>query len=219
MEDENFLAEETPQEETTPELSDALDTTEDEVVVEEATDGEPQDDRLTEEERLSQEKKAKRAVRLQPLKYFLCAVSAGVIQFVSALVLKIILDKFISPELEIQFITNLKETTFIADTIGLGLSIIWNFVLNRKYTFKDVGNVPIAMCLSFLFYVPFYPFQIWYIDVIEKAIISSTGGSLEVLPFIVAQGTCMAYNFVLEFLWQKFVVFRKPKQAKQDGQN
>ena len=167
---------------------------------------------LSEEERLEKERKAKRAEKLQPLKYFLFACSAGVIQFVSALVIKIILDKFIDPNVEINFITNLKETTFIADTIGLGLSIIWNFVLNRKYTFKDVGNVPIAMCLSFLFYVPFYPFQIWYIDIIEKAIISSAGGKLEVLPFIVAQGTCMAYNFVLEFLWQKFVVFRKKRR-------
>ena len=50
---------------------------------------------------------------------------------------------------------------------------------------------------------------------IEKAIIASTGGKLEVLPFIVAQGTCMVYNFILEFLWQKFVVFRKPKKNKE----
>ncbi len=169
------------------------------------------DDGFNEEERLAREKKNKRQARLQPIKYFLCAVSAGVIQFVSALILKVVLDRYIDPEVEIHFITNLKETTFIADTIGLGLSVIWNFILNRKFTFKDAGNVPLAMVLSFLFYVPFYPFQIWYIDVIEKAIIKSTSGSLEVLPFIVAQGTCMAYNFVLEFLWQKFVVFRHKK--------
>ncbi len=169
------------------------------------------DDGLTEEERLAKEKKNKRQARMQPIKYFLCAVSAGVIQFVSALILKVVLDKYIDPEVEIHFITNLKETTFIADTIGLGLSVIWNFTLNRKFTFKDAGNVPLAMALAFLFYVPFYPFQIWYIDVIEKAIIKSTSGSLEVLPFIVAQGTCMVYNFVLEFLWQKFVVFRHKK--------
>ena len=170
---------------------------------------------LTEEERLEKARKEKRAERLQPLKYFLFACSAGVIQFVSALVIKIILDKFISPDVEIHFITNLKETTFIADTIGLALSIIWNFTFNRKFTFKDAGNVPLAMALAFLFYVPFYPFQIWYIDTIEKAIIASTGGKLEVLPFIVAQGTCMVYNFILEFLWQKFVVFRKPKKNKE----
>ena len=68
---------------------------------------------LTEEERLEKERKEKRSERLQPLKYFLFACSAGVIQFVSALVIKIILDKFISPDVEIHFITNLKETTFM----------------------------------------------------------------------------------------------------------
>ncbi|MBO4555081.1 MAG: hypothetical protein J5713_04810 [Clostridia bacterium] len=186
-----------------------------EAVQEEATLDSQEVEDLTEEERLAKEKKEKRAEKLQPLKYFLFACSAGVIQFVSALVIKLILDKFISPDVEIHFITNLKETTFIADTIGLGLSVIWNFTFNRKFTFKDAGNVPLAMALAFLFYVPFYPFQIWYIDTIEKAIIASTGGKLEVLPFIVAQGTCMVYNFILEFLWQKFVVFRKPKKNKE----
>ena len=186
-----------------------------EAVQEEAALDSQEVEDLTEEERLAKEKKEKRAEKLQPLKYFLFACSAGVIQFVSALVIKLILDKFISPDVEIHFITNLKETTFIADTIGLGLSVIWNFTFNRKFTFKDAGNVPLAMALAFLFYVPFYPFQIWYVDTIEKAIIASTGGKLEVLPFIVAQGTCMVYNFILEFLWQKFVVFRKPKNKEQ----
>lgn len=214
MEEEKLLGE---NEESVQEQS-ALDAQADDNVVEEtdandivAENNSQEVEDLTEEERLEKARKEKRAERLQPLKYFLFACSAGVIQFVSALVIKIILDKFISPDVEIHFITNLKETTFIADTIGLGLSVIWNFTFNRKFTFKDAGNVPLAMALAFLFYVPFYPFQIWYIDTIEKAIIASTGGKLEVLPFIVAQGTCMVYNFILEFLWQKFVVFRKPK--------
>ena len=213
MEEEKVLTEESEisQDEVDPKAQDEK-TQQEDVSVEEA---QPEEE-LTEEERLAKEKKAKLQERLQPLKYFLCAASAGIIQFVSALVIKIILNKFIDENAEIHFITNLKETTFIADTIGLGLSIIWNFTLNRKFTFKDAGNVPLAMALAFLFYVPFYPFQIWYIDTIEKAIIASTGGKLEVLPFIVAQGTCMVYNFILEFCWQKFVVFRKPKKAKEE---
>ena len=208
MEDDKILTEEKDalQEETNSDLPVITETGEELKNEQEITD-----DGLTEEERLAKEKAKKRQARLQPVKYFLCAASAGIIQFVSALIIKIILDKYIDPQVEIHFITNLKETTFIADTIGLGLSIIWNFTLNRKFTFKDAGNVPLAMALAFLFYVPFYPFQIWYIDTIEKAIIASTSGNLEVLPFIVAQGTCMVYNFVLEFLWQKFVVFRKKK--------
>ncbi len=166
---------------------------------------------LSEEERAEKERKAKRQAWLQPLKYFLCAASAGVIQFVSALILHTLLDRVIDREASIHFIVELNEITFIADTIGLGLSIVWNFTLNRKFTFKDAGNIPIAMLLAFLFYVPFYPFQIWYIDTIEKALLASTGGELSTFAFIIAQGTCMAYNLVLEFIWQKFVVFRKKR--------
>ena len=210
MEEEKIVNEALEQDVAFDDEQSVYDTVEDESV--------PAHKELTEEERVAKEKKTKRAEKLQPLKYFLFACSAGVIQFVSALIIKVILDKFIDPDVEIHFITNLKETTFIADTIGLGLSVIWNFTFNRKFTFKDAGNVPRAMALAFLFYVPFYPFQIWYIDTIEKAIIASAGGKLEVLPFIVAHGTCMVYNFVLEFLWQKFVVFRKPKQPKEEKQ-
>ena len=49
--------------------------------------------------------------------------------------------------------------TFISTTVALCASILWNFTFNRKFTFKDAGNVPKAMLLAFLFYVPFYPFQ------------------------------------------------------------
>ena len=136
---------------------------------------------------------------LQVVKYFLIAASAGIIQTLSFSLLEEVFHMPYWPSY----------------LISLVLSVLWNFTFNRKFTFKDAGNVPIAMALAFLFYVPFYPFQIWYIDTIEKAIIASTGGKLEVLPFIVAQGTCMVYNFILEFLWQKFVVFRKPKKNKE----
>ncbi len=169
---------------------------------------------LTEEERLEREKRRKRQERLQPIKYFLCAASAGIIQFVvSTLLSEAILNHFIDENDQVLFIVWLNKITFIADTVGLALSIVWNFTLNRKFTFKDAGNVPLAMFLAFLFYVPFYPFQVWYIDTIRNAII--VAGGHKTLAFIVALGTCMFYNLVLEFLWQKFVVFRKPKKQEE----
>jgi hypothetical protein len=33
---------------------------------------------------------------------------------------------------------------------------------------------------------------------------------------IIAEGTVMIINFALEFMWQKFVVFRKPKAKKEE---
>lgn len=138
------------------------------------------------------------------LKYAAVACSAGVIQFVSSALLKLlILEHFIPKDASIFYITELNTNTFIADTVGLVLSIVWNFTLNRKYTFKAANNVPKAMALAFLFYLPFYHFQIWYIDAVEKSL-----AAIGDWGFIIALITCMLINGVLEFLWQQFVVFR-----------
>lgn len=162
---------------------------------------------------------------LRILKFVLFSISAGAIQMVSSLLLKlVILDHFIPKDATIFFITEQATSTFIADTVGLALSVVWNFTFNRKFTFKAANNVPIAMLLAFLFYIPFYPFQIWYIATIEKALTASLGGSF---AYIIGLVTCMIINFVLEFLWQTFVVFRKSidtnnlakKQKDKEGDN
>ena len=138
------------------------------------------------------------------VKFTLFSISAGVIQAVSSLLLKlVILDRVIDANATLNFIIEQPTSTFIADTVGLALSVLWNFTFNRKFTFKAANNVPIAMLLAFLFYVPFYPFQIWYVAMVEQKLsaIGSWG-------YIIGLGTCMIINFVLEFLWQQFVVFR-----------
>lgn len=123
---------------------------------------------------------------------------------VSSLLLKLlILDKFIPEDASFVYMVELNTNTFIADTIGLALSILWNFTFNRKFTFKAANNVPVAMTLAFVFYIPFYHFQIWYIDTIEKCLVNIGDWG-----FVIALGTCMIINFVLEYLWQTFVVFR-----------
>ena len=138
------------------------------------------------------------------IKFTLFSISAGAIQAVSSLLLKlVILDRVIDPNATLIFIIEQPKSTFIADTVGLALSVIWNFTFNRKFTFKAASNVPVAMLLAFLFYVPFYPFQIWYVAMVEQglSVIGDWG-------YVIGLGTCMIINFVLEFLWQKFVVFR-----------
>lgn len=151
---------------------------------------------------------------MQAVKFTLFSISAAVIQIVSSLLLKLIILDYVIPEGHtFFFIKEWQTDTFIADTVGLALSVLWNFTFNRKFTFKAANNVPVAMLLALAFYVPFYPFQIWYVDTIEKSLahIGDWG-------FIIGLGTCMLINFVLEFLWQKFVVFRKPKNAEEkDG--
>ena len=138
------------------------------------------------------------------LKFTLFSISAGAIQAISSLLLKlVILDRIMNPDATMTFIIEQPTSTFIADTVGLALSVLWNFTFNRKFTFKAANNVPIAMLLAFLFYVPFYPFQIWYVAMVEQGL-----ASIGDWGYIVGLGTCMIINFVLEFLWQQFVVFR-----------
>lgn len=149
------------------------------------------------------------------LKFVLFSISAGVIQIVSSLLLELVILKYIIPEgATINFIGSRGESEFIATTIGLALSIVWNFTFNRKFTFKAANNVPIAMLLAFVFYIPFYPFQVWYVDTITKAL-AHTGD----WGFVIAQGTVMVINFVLEYLWQTFVVFRGAIDTNKAAKN
>ena len=41
--------------------------------------------------------------------------------------------------------------------IALVASVVWNFTLNRKFTFKSANNVPKAMALVLCYYAVFTP--------------------------------------------------------------
>ena len=82
--------------------------------------------------------------------------------------------------------------------VALVLSVLWNFTLNRKYTFQSAADVPSAMLKVALFYALFVPASTW----IEHYM---TG--LGVNEYIVTIGN-MILNFVLEFLYQRFYVFK-----------
>lgn len=156
-------------------------------------------------------KKEKRKGVMQFIKYALCAASAGIIQIVLFSILQAVIP---SNGKTIHFIVeDMDLVTFIATTVALCASILWNFTFNRKFTFKDAGNVPKAMILAFLFYVPFYPFQTWYVHTIKSLLVGAIGTDG---AGIIAEGTVMIINFALEFMWQKFVVFRKPKDKKEN---
>lgn len=143
----------------------------------------------------------KNGTRWQAVKYLLCTASAGIIQFVSFTIMTYAFAKLDWGT--INFITEMKKTTFVATTVALALSVLWNFTLNRKFTFKSAKNVPVAMTLAFLFYVPFYPFQTWYVHAVSTALGGKEWASL------IAEATVMLINGVLEFCWQKFVIYRK----------
>lgn len=117
----------------------------------------------------------------QAVKFTLFSISAGVIQIGSFALLEIFIKDYWIP--------------YLASLI---LSILWNFTLNRRYTFKSAANVPVAMAKVFGFYLVFTPLSTYLGDLAEGV------GTNDFVILIVT----MLANFVLEFLFCKFVVYR-----------
>ena len=77
-------------------------------------------------------------------------------------------------------------------------SVIWNFTLNRQFTFKSANNVPIAMLKVAAFYLVFTPLSTWW-----GTALTNRG----VNEYITLFGA-MVVNLITEFLYDRFVVFR-----------
>ncbi len=84
--------------------------------------------------------------------------------------------------------------------IALVLSVLWNFTLNRKFTFKSAANVPAAMLKVAAYYAVFTP-------------LTTAGGNYlaEDLGWndYLVTAINMALNLVTEFLFQRYVVYGK----------
>ena len=83
--------------------------------------------------------------------------------------------------------------------IALVLSVVWNFTLNRRYTFQSANNVPVAMLKVAGFYAVFTPASTWLGNYLAETLLWN-----EYLVTILN----MVMNFVLEYLFDRFVVFR-----------
>ena len=118
----------------------------------------------------------------QALKFTLFSASAGIIQIAGF--------ELLSKGLNLPY--------WLSYGIALVLSVLWNFTFNRRYTFRSDMNVPRAMLLVFLYYLVFTPLSTWGGHWL------TSGGANEDLVLI---GT-MLVNFVTEFLFQRFVVYR-----------
>ncbi len=128
---------------------------------------------------------------LQAVKYFLFSVSAGVIQAVSfALLFNVLLGAN-------------QSLFWVCHITALVLSIVWNFTLNRKYTFQSANNVPVAMLKVAGFYVVFTPVSAYL-----GQLAASAGWN-----GLLVEALTMVANFVLEFLFYKYVVFAEKKES------
>ena len=121
---------------------------------------------------------------VRALKFTLISFSAGIIQIGSFTLLN-------------EFVLG-AERADVSHLIALVLSVIWNFTINRKVTFKSSNNIVKSMILVALFYVVFTPastlFMSW----------ATANGWNEYL----VEGINMLANFVLEYLFTRFVVYR-----------
>ena len=82
--------------------------------------------------------------------------------------------------------------------IALVLSVVWNFTFNRKYTFKSDANIARAMTLVALYYAVFTPLSTY-----NEHLLTGLGWNEYLVTAI-----NMVINFVTEFLFQRFVVYR-----------
>ena len=83
--------------------------------------------------------------------------------------------------------------------IALALSVLWNFTLNRRYTFQSANNVPVAMVKVLIFYCVFTPLSTLLGNFLAEDLLWN-----EYIVTILN----MLLNFVLEFFYQRFVVFK-----------
>lgn len=124
----------------------------------------------------------KRKELLRTVKFTLFSLSAGVIQIVS----------------DVLFNEVLHWAPWLSYLVSLILSVLWNFTLNRKFTFHSAANVPVAMLKTAGYYLVFTPLSTWW-----TAALTGNGWNTYVVQVLT-----MLTNFVTEYLFQRFVVFR-----------
>lgn len=120
---------------------------------------------------------------LRSLKFLLFSISAGIIEMGAFSLLN---------ELT-------KWSYWPCYLIALTLSVLWNFTLNRRYTFQSANNIPRAMALVLAFYLVFTPLSTWLGNFLADG--------LKWNEYLVTAINMIA-NFVLEFLYDRFIVFR-----------
>jgi len=125
----------------------------------------------------------------QAVKFTLFSASAGIIQVASFTLLNEVFAL----------------SYWVSYLVALLLSILWNFTLNRRYTFQSAANIPIAMAKVLGFYLVFTPLSTWLGQLAESR------GVNEYIVLIVT----MLANFVLEFLFCKFIVYRNQENTRQ----
>ena len=136
----------------------------------------------------------KKTELFQALKFTLFSVSAGIIQIGTY----------------ILFYEVLHWAPWLAYLVSLVLSVLWNYTFNRRYTFRSDANVTRSMLLVGLYYLVFTPLSTWWTAALtgENPFTGAAASQTPLVNNYVVQAGTMLINFITEFLWQKYVVYR-----------
>ncbi len=132
----------------------------------------------------------KRKELIRTLKFTLFSISAGLIQEGTFLLMYNVLHWDYWP----------------SNLISLVLSVVYNFTVNRKFTFHSAANVPVAMAKVFGYYCVFTPLS----TIGGEWLVKQCGWNGNLVQILT-----MLLNFVTEFLFTRFVVYGK--QVDNDG--
>ncbi len=130
---------------------------------------------------------------IRTIKFFLFSISAGVIEIGAFTILYEVLH----------------WTYWVAYLIALVLSVIWNFTLNREFTFRSAKNVPVAMAQVAAYYAVFTPVT----TILGNYLEGTLGWNGELVTIL-----NMVLNFVTEYLFERFVVFGKTLDTNKRAQ-
>lgn len=119
---------------------------------------------------------------IQIAKFVAFSMGAGIIQIVSYTI--------------IHELTNCAH--WKAYLPSLVLSVLYNFTVNRKFTFKSATNVPVAMIKVALFYCVFTPVSLYLGQLAENAGVNN----------YIVEVVTMSCNLVTEYLFCRFIVYR-----------
>ena len=122
---------------------------------------------------------------IRTAKFVLFSISAGLIQVAVFTIMEELLH----------------VTHWLSYLTALVISVLWNFTLNRKFTFHSANNVPIAMLKVAALYLVFTPVSTWWTAVL-------TGTAFNWNEYLVLVIT-MLVNFVTEYLYDRYFVFGK----------
>ena len=155
-------------------------------------------------------KLSKKENALQAIKFALFSASAGIIQIVTFTLLNELMPDIQGSNAFTKWFFESEYGAYYL--VALIFSILWNFTVNRRFTFKSAANIPIAMLKVFGFYCVFTPISTILGEIITPKIPWSFG------EYIVL-GVTMACNMVSEFLFCRFVVYKDSMNTNSSAKN